>query len=200
MRCRFRCMTSFSFLALSSLGFASAESPKVEPDLAGYRTVETAANVSNARAAARSDDSDSPAYLGILLDPNARQDLLIADVDPDSPASRAGVKAGDVLRKLDGEVIKDGERLLEVLRNKSAGEVLDLALSRQDKPVDARAILTPWSRPRPAQARPRVGLGVRVSTGKEGEGVTIEQVAPALPRTVPGSRSARSSSRSTTSR
>jgi M6 family metalloprotease-like protein len=176
---RIRCTTALSVLAIWSGGLALADLPKVEPDLAGFKTVETAATAQIARVATQaSSNADSPAYLGILLDPGARQALVISDVDLDSPASRAGVQLGDVLQKLDGQVIKDVEGVFEVLNGKSAGETLDLTLSRQDKPVNAKAILTPWSRMRPAQDRLRRGLGVQVAAAKEGEGVTIEQVFP----------------------
>ncbi len=156
-------------LALLSPGLVLADSPKAEPDLAGYKTVETAATTTITRAAARTNDADSPTYLGILLDPDSKQGLVVADVDLDSPASKAGVKPGDVLKKVNGQTIKDDDELLEVLRGKFAGEPIELTLSRQDKPVKAIAILTRWRRSMPPPGRVRTGLGVRVVAGKEGK-------------------------------
>ena len=176
-----RCATVLSVLALWSTGLAPADSPKVEVDLAGYKTVETAATPAASKLAAPASSDGPPAYLGILVDPESRGDLTIADVDTDSPAFKAGVRPGDVLRKLDGAAIKDGEGMLDVLRGKSAGEALDIEVSRQDKPVGVKAILTPWSRTMSAQDRFRTGLGVQVAAVKDGEGLTIERVAPGMP-------------------
>ncbi len=167
---RSRWTIALPVLALMSHGLALADSPKAGPDLTGYKTVETATTAPIGRAAvAPTGDSDSPAYLGILLDPDSKQGLVVADVDLDSPAAKAGVKPGDVLRKLDGREIKDGEALVEVLRGKFAGEPIDLALLRRDKPVNAIAILVPWSRVMTPPGRARVGLGVQVAAGKEGK-------------------------------
>jgi M6 family metalloprotease-like protein len=172
-------MTTLFIFTLWSAGIALADIPKVATELSGYKTVETAATAAIARAANQANNNEaSPVYLGILTEPDARQDLIITDVDPDSPASRAGLQSGDLLKKADGQVIKDGERLREILRGKSAGGTLELALLRKDKSVDTKAILSPWSRLKSAQIPPRSGLGVQVAARKTGEGVMIEQVAP----------------------
>jgi M6 family metalloprotease-like protein len=178
---RFWSASAFSILAWLSTGFAPADLPKGEITPVGYRTVDTATTASITSAGAQVGNESSPAYLGIFLDPQARQDLVIAEVAPDSPASRAGVQPGDLVRKLDGQVVKDGEALFEILAGKAAGETLDLDLSRQDKPVTVRAVLTPWSRIKAGTGRIRTGLGVQVEPGKEGEGLTIERVNPGSP-------------------
>jgi M6 family metalloprotease-like protein len=178
---RFSSAFAFSILAWLSIGFAPADLPKGEITPVGYRTVDTAVTASITRAGAQANNEPSPAYLGIFLDPQAWQDLVIAEVAPDSPASRAGVQPGDLVRKLDGQVVKDGEALFEILAAKAAGETLDLDLSRQDKLVNVRAVLTPWSRIKVGTGRIRTGLGVQVEPGKEGEGLTIERVNPGSP-------------------
>jgi M6 family metalloprotease-like protein len=161
-----------------SPGLASADSPKPDLNQGGFKTVETATTASIARGSVRGNEADSPVYLGILLDPDAQQPLVIADVDLDSPASKAGIKPGDILLKVNGQAIKDGEALVEVLRTKFSGEPIELSLTRQDKPVSVIVILAHWSRVMPASGRIRTGLGVQVAAGKEGEGLTIEQVIP----------------------
>ena len=167
-------------LLLLLAGPGLAETPKAMPDEAGYKTVEaaTTAAIVRAGAASRPVEVDSPAYLGILVAPDSRQDLVVAEVDPDSPAARAGVRAGDRIRKVDGRVVTDAEALDEVIGDKSPGEPIGLALSREDATVDVRAILAPWSRVMAGPGRPRAGLGVRVAALKDGEGLTIEQVVP----------------------
>ena len=141
-------------LIIISSPIALADSLKVDPDLGGYKTVETASTATITRAPVSvKDGTTSPAYLGVLLDSHAGQDLIVSDVDPDSPAAQAGVQAGDILKKLDGQAVKNEDAMLEVLRGKSAGQTLELTLSRQDKPVEVKAILTPWSRARSAPGR-----------------------------------------------
>jgi M6 family metalloprotease-like protein len=145
------------------------------------KTVETAVSASIAKAGAPTSNANepAPAYLGVLLDPHAGPDrVVIADVDPESPAARAGLQPGDVVRKLGGQSLKDSEALFEALGDRSAGETLELELSRQDKPVTVRVVLTPWSRVKPSQGRTKPGLGVQVASSKEGEGLTIERVTP----------------------
>ncbi len=178
---RFRGLSAFSLVALISSGFARADSPRDATLPEGYKTIETAVTASITPAGAKASTEPSPAYLGILLDSHVLKDVVIADVDPDSPASRAGVQAGDLVKKLDGQAVKDGEALYEILGAKAAGETLELDLVRQDKPLALRAVLTPWSRVQSGTGRTRPGLGVQVEPGKEGEGVTIERVNPNSP-------------------
>ena len=166
-------------IAFSTPGLVLADSKaEVNPD--GYKTVDSAIAAPMVRDS-RANLEAPTVYLGILLDPDSRTDLVIVDVDSDSPASRAGVLPGDALKTLDGRVIRDGEEMFEVLQKKSPGEALELELSRQGKPVNARAILTTWSRTMSTRDRLRSGLGVLVAAGKAGEGVRIERVAPGSP-------------------
>jgi M6 family metalloprotease-like protein len=178
---RSRWMGALSILALGLTGLTPADSPVVGPDLAGYKTVETATTAVVARGgAAKVNDVGSPAYLGLLLDALPGKGLIVAEVAPDSPAAKAGVRPGDVLRKLGGREVEDDERMVEILKARSPGEPIDLVLHRDDKPVDARVILAPWSRALTAPGRGRPGLGVQVVAGKD-EGVTIEQVVAGSP-------------------
>jgi M6 family metalloprotease-like protein len=168
-------------LVLGTTGFVKADSPKAEILPPDVKTVETAVSASIAKAGAPTSNANepAPAYLGVLLDPHAGPDrVVIADVDPESPAARAGLQPGDVVRKLGGQSLKDSEALFEALGDRSAGETLELELSRQDKPVTVRVVLTPWSRVKPSQGRTKPGLGVQVASSKEGEGLTIERVTP----------------------
>ena len=89
---------------------ALADTPKDVVDLADYKTVETAETASSSSSLERRM-SLGPAYLGISLDPDSRQSLVVGLVDPDSPAARAGIAKGDRMRALDGRDVKDGEAM-----------------------------------------------------------------------------------------
>ena len=66
MASRSRPSTLMTFLALCSPGLAMAETPKAGPDLAGYKTVDSAVTATITRGAALPASSESaPAYLGV---------------------------------------------------------------------------------------------------------------------------------------
>jgi M6 family metalloprotease-like protein len=79
--------------------------------------------------------------LGVRLrDPDKGEGAAIEQVTSDSPASRAGLKAGDVLLKMDGEPIPRRDFVRERLDEKQAGDVVKLSLSRDgtEREVDAK--------------------------------------------------------------
>ena len=153
-----------------------ADSPLDEADV-DYRTPETAiaAKIQSATPAAT-----GPApYLGVHVQADATGRLVVDDVQPDSPAEKAGVKSGDRLAKVDGKEVASADAFKEALRAKAPGGEIKLALTRAGKAVDVSATLTALSRPRPAARVPQPSaLGVQVVPAKDGAGVTIEQVVP----------------------
>jgi M6 family metalloprotease-like protein len=118
-------------------------------------------------------------YLGVHLQPDAVGLLVIDEVQPDSPAEKAGLQLGDVLTRLDGKDVGSVDTFKAALRAKAPGNSLKVALTRSGKPIEATATLTAISKPMPAGRTPQpTPLGVQVVAAKEGVGVTIEQVVP----------------------
>ncbi len=97
------------------------------------------------------------AYLGIQLialnpqvqqqinaDPNSGfqvkedQGILIAGVAPNSPAAQAGLRAGDIIRKIDGSAVKDAEAVQQKVEATGVGGQLQLELLRQGQPQTLR--------------------------------------------------------------
>jgi regulator of sigma E protease len=64
-------------------------------------------------------------------------DLAISSVDPDSPAARAGLRAGDLLVEIDGAPIT-GFRALAARVRSSEGEPLALRVLREGESVEIR--------------------------------------------------------------
>lgn len=155
--------------------FALAAEPGA--DLADYRTVATAL-AAPATVATVSATPRQAGYLGLHLVADAQGRLTVAEVSAHSPAALAGVQRGDILDKLNGTAVKQEDVFRDLLRTKSAGEVITLHLTRKDRPVEATATLVPLSRPMPLEKPRRAMLGVQVAGVKEGEGVTIERVFP----------------------
>ncbi len=59
---------------------------------------------------------------------------IVSQVTPDSPASRAGVKSGDVLRELNGTKIKNGGQLQVAVSQTAPGTEIKLGVLRDGKP------------------------------------------------------------------
>jgi S1-C subfamily serine protease len=58
------------------------------------------------------------------------QGALIEAVEPDSPAARAGLQAGDIITAIDGELVDEDDPLDEVISDYEADEVATLTLIR----------------------------------------------------------------------
>lgn len=91
------------------------------------------------------------AYLGLVntpvqLQPSAvvrtgrRQGLLVVEVLPDSPAERAGMRAGDILLKAGGTYVSNAESLQKLLFAEAIGEPLDLTVLREGNELKLAAV------------------------------------------------------------
>jgi serine protease Do len=66
---------------------------------------------------------------------HTKEGVLVASVDDGSPASRAGVKAGDIITSIDGRAVTRGEDVTSAVRAKRAGEEVALGIVRDGKPL-----------------------------------------------------------------
>jgi Do/DeqQ family serine protease len=62
--------------------------------------------------------------------------VLIGRVMPNSPAARAGLRAGDVIKQVNGQPIEKAEDLQRLVEGVSVGDRLALALSRNGEPIN----------------------------------------------------------------
>jgi serine protease Do len=96
-------------------------------------------------------------YLGVSLGDIAADDVkrlgladergaLVSDVVEDSPAARAGLKAGDVIVGFEGETVRSAAHLSRLVRETPAGRSVDLAYLRAGARQEARVAL---GEPRP---------------------------------------------------
>jgi len=111
--------------------------------------------------------------------------VIVQDVQADGPAARAGVRRGDIIRKVDGEIVKDNQDLVSRIASRRPGEKVRLELFRDGRNQDATVTLA--ARPDPG-ALARGGRGVQPEPGapeeeiKEasGLGIKVEPLTPAL--------------------
>lgn len=70
--------------------------------------------------------------IGMGTLPRTVRGVLVDKVEPNAPAAAAGVRVGDIIKTVDGEVIRDGSELLEVIVKREAGDVVELGILRGD--------------------------------------------------------------------
>lgn len=92
------------------------------------------------------------AFLGVdatPISPKARRDLdlkpgtalTIRNVGPDSPADQAGLMPGDVLVKLNEQLIINGQQLAVLVRTFAPGDTVTLHVLRDGEPITLNATL-----------------------------------------------------------
>ncbi|NND06903.1 MAG: PDZ domain-containing protein [Saprospiraceae bacterium] len=67
--------------------------------------------------------------------------VLVTEVMPDSPAQRAGVAEGDIIRSVDGEEINDPQELVNYLNN-GANDQIELDILRDERALVLTAVLS----------------------------------------------------------
>jgi serine protease Do len=74
---------------------------------------------------------------------------LVTSVAKDTPAERAGIKAGDVITKVNGETVEDTSDVRRELRRVEAGKEFQVDLVRERKPLSLKVTIEPQASKRP---------------------------------------------------
>ncbi len=72
-------------------------------------------------------------YLASYFDVDAYEGVLVLEVMEDSPAEEAGIKAGDVILRIDDEKVHDADELCEILADYDEGDEVTLEIVRHGK-------------------------------------------------------------------
>ncbi len=110
-----------------------------------------------------------------------KRGALVSDVQPDSPAEKAGLKNGDVITALNGQTIEDANRLTFTVGAISPGTKLDLDIVRDGKKETLK--LTAAERPGTASRRGRESAEPEeLAKNDEGvlNGVAVDDLAPQM--------------------
>jgi len=88
----------------------------------------------------KKEDKDKPAkagYLGIMIDADDGK-IRIKEVVAGAPAEKGGLKADDVVLKLDGKEINDLQAFVEAVRGHKPGDKITLTVKRGDKEMEIK--------------------------------------------------------------
>lgn len=120
---------------------------------------------------------DERAYLGITVAGGVLTGgVRVTSVDPASPAEAAGIRAGDIIRSIDGQLIRTNSDIQSKIESEKPGTPLTLTLERGDREIQVRVVLgTASAATFPTQPGPSGPLAPQRQLG-----VRVEQVTPAL--------------------
>src|SRR2546430_616662 len=119
---------------------------------------------------------------------------VVSQVEPDSPAAKAGLKTGDVITELNGKTVNDAGELQVEVGQKQPGTKVDLTVMRDGKSMQFPVTLEAMgSRDKGAETastqngKPRWGLGLadlspeirqQIEAGNDVHGALVEKVLP----------------------
>ena len=106
------------------------------------------------------------------------QGALIADVVPDSPGARAGLRRGDIVLAVDGEPVLDSRRLSLRISQAAPGTTVNLRLLRDGQEQDIRVTLGEL----PADPERAQAPGAQRGQGTALEGVAVDNLTPEIAR------------------
>ena len=118
-------------------------------------------------------------YLGIIIENVTPENMrffnlkqargaLVNEVDPGTPAAKAGLKAGDVITAINGQQINDSGQLQETTSLSPPGTNVTLSVMRNGQPMTVHATLEAEPAQGPASSQPQqttttgFHLGIRV--------------------------------------
>lgn len=135
-------MAAVALPVMSALGQAPpsttpASKPATVPaELPGFRTVATAETTKI--KAPTSGTGSVLGYLGIAVKGQDGR-VVVEEVDDHSPASSAGIVAGDVLTRINSTEIRQPSQVAESLLALAAGDSVKLGVVRDGKPKELSA-------------------------------------------------------------
>ncbi len=130
-----------------------------------------------------------PGYLGMIGDDRQEngRGVRVQDVDPDSPAAKAGLRVDDLITAINGQPIHSDEDLGKILQPLSAGTKVTFQIQRQNQMQNIEATLD--RRPPPEQRRYQ-SFG-RLPNGPLDETSPPSAASPSTPpQTLPGQSAA----------
>ena len=175
-----------------------------------------AENVSRIVGELRETGTVTRGYVGVQIQPITKEiadslslkdegGALVSEVQPDTPAAKAGIRAGDAILSVDGERLKDARDLSRRVAAKSPGATVKLQVVREGKErtidvelaklpdqVQAAAPTRRGQQDESGTAQPQLGLSLAPANSVAGagnEGVVVTQIEPNGPAAERGMQS-----------
>jgi serine protease Do len=135
-------------------------------------------------------ETASPTWVGLTLQDMAPQlamtfhypDLtgaIVTHVDPDSPAARAGIEAGDVVTKFDGEAQPGAREIIRAIIGMPSGQAMTLAVWHGGEARDVNLVGEHWPRMMAQHADVLAKPEYVAMAQSEGVGIEVKAMAPA---------------------
>ncbi len=123
---------------------------------------------------------DVTAALAESLDLDTRKGALVAEVQPNTPADKAGLKNGDVIVSVNGQPVEDSHRLSFTVGAVAPGTKLDLEVIRDGEAQKITA--TTGTRPNTRNGQLGDDSELQANTSDEGvlNGVAVDDIKPQL--------------------
>lgn len=100
---------------------------------------------------------------------------LVQDVTPGGPADKAGIKNGDVIRKLNGQTVESNSQLTAMVTNMNPGTEVRIDLIRDGQPMTVQV----RSGERPSNLGVTAGAGRDPAQGTL-RGITVQTLTPEI--------------------
>jgi len=84
---------------------------------------------------------DLTPYLAERLGTTNRQGLYVASLERGSPADKAGVRVGDIIRKVNGTLVRDSDEAYRAIFGANVGDTITLTLERDGKDLTIHLLL-----------------------------------------------------------
>ena len=108
--------------------------------------------------------------------------VLVQQIQPNGPADKGGLKAGDIITTVDGRAIKDGDDLVNEIASRRPGSSIRLGYLRDGKSSDATVtigdrdkVFADLGNPQP-ETNPQSGTDV----GETKLGLVVQDVSPSI--------------------
>jgi serine protease Do len=157
-----------------------------------------AESVQRVVASLKETGSVTRGYLGVQIQPvtpeiaeglglKEPQGALVADVQADTPAAKAGIKSGDVILAVEGQRVKDARDLSRRIASFQPNATVKLLVARDGKERNVEVNLAklpdqrverPSSRKQREQGSDVPRLGLSLAPGPGREGVVVTEVDP----------------------
>ena len=153
--------------------------------------------INEARKAAeelRAGGSVKRGYLGITMNNtgiNARakayyklpdnNGVIVSGVTKNGPAAEAGLRRNDVIRKIDGNPVKDNQELLAMIASRKPGETVKLEIVRggESMKIDVKLTTRPVTfDPEGQEGEPKPDDDATTPSSGDGLGIKIQAISP----------------------